>query len=463
MNCVTNLYKHQVAAVEKLLSLRVGALFMEMGTGKTRTAIELVARRQERISRVVWFCPVSLKTTICREILTHTDTPRGQIYVFDDKTSIAHLPEAFWYVVGIESISSSNRVTVAVNRLIDENTFVIVDESSYIKGHNAIRTKRITLLAENARYRLVLTGTPLSQGVVDLYAQMRFLSPKILGYRSFYSFARNHLEYSEKYPGMIVRSHNTEQLAARIQPYVYQVTKDECLDLPGKIYDRRYFNLTGEQWQAYQQAKEEILLPVLDSDVNTYAIFRLFTALQQIASGFWNREGLLIEFPHRRLDVLQEIICDLPETEKVIVWCRYRRSLESVAELLRKFGEVAVFHGGLSEAERSSQVEKFRKEARFLVAMQQSGGHGLTLNEAHYAIFYENGFKYSDRIQAEDRIHRIGQEHKTTYIDIAGECGIERRISDALAKKQDVVQEFKKEVDVVKDKKDKLGKLVEEL
>jgi len=120
---------------------------------------------------------------------------------------------------------------------------VICDESSYIKGHSAIRTNRITYISSRAKYRLALTGTPISQGVEDLFAQMRFLSPKILGYRSFYSFAANHLEYSDKYPGMVVRAHNLEYIAAKIQPYVYQVTKEECLDPAGQaIQLPRFFN-----------------------------------------------------------------------------------------------------------------------------------------------------------------------------------------------------------------------------
>jgi SNF2 family DNA or RNA helicase len=192
MNLQTSLFEHQIPAVDKMMPSRVGALFMDMGTGKTRSAIELVYRRRARIDRVVWFCPVSLKETICYEIVKHTDAGPADICVFDDRTNQRNLPRAaFWYIVGLESISGSNRVTLAARDLITEQTMVVVDESSYIKGHRSRRTERITAMSERARYRLLLTGTPLSQGVVDLYAQMRFLSPAILGFKSFYSFAHN--------------------------------------------------------------------------------------------------------------------------------------------------------------------------------------------------------------------------------------------------------------------------------
>ncbi len=469
IRCSTSLYEYQQKAVDKILPGRVGGLFMEMGTGKTRCAIELVALRQARINRVVWFCPVSLKTTIAYEIRKHTDS--RDICIFDADTTRRTLPPAFWYVVGIESMSSSNRVVLAVNSLITASTFVIVDESSYIKGYSAKRTERITYLSARARYRLILTGTPLSQGVVDLYSQMYFLSPKILGYNSFYSFAHNHLEYSDKYKGMIVRAHNVGWLAAKIHPYVYQVTKAECLELPPKLTEWRGYKLSQAQWRAYNQAKEEFLLSLPADEIDSYVIFQLFTALQQIVSGFWNREGQQLEFPHERLDILLDVIRDIPADAKVIIWCKFIYSIQTVTERLRaEYGldSVALYYGKLSEKKRDSELERFRQSTRFFVATQSTGGHGLTLNEAHYVVFYENGFKYADRLQAEDRCHRIGQTQPVTYVDITAIDSIDERIRANLAKKKNVVQDFKRKVDAIKnDKKSdvrkKLGQLVEGL
>jgi SNF2 family DNA or RNA helicase len=462
---------HQSEAVEKMLPTRIGALFMEMGTGKSRTAIEIIHRRLSRIKKVFWFCPVSLKQTIRHEILKHTDCTDADVHVFGDKTNERTAPVCLWYVVGIESMSASARVVVTVNKLITEDSLVIVDESSYIKGHNATRTQRITKLSERARYRLILTGTPISQGVVDLYAQMRFLSPKILGYRSFYSFAANHLEYSEKFPGMIVRSHNLEFIAAKIKPYVYQVTKDECLDLPDKLYETRYFSMTGDQRQAYEQAKEEIIPEIENDTFDSVTIFRLFIALQQIVCGFWNqhRKGRPVdrhEFDHRRTDVLMDTVTSIPENEQIIIWTKYKHDIEEIsAALQEKFGGdcVAPFHGALNEKRRSAQVERFRDGSRFFLATQSCGGHGLTLNESHYVIYYNNAFKYSERQQSEDRCHRIGQEHKVVYIDIQCSDSIDDRIAKALASKGSVVEQFKAEVDKVKCQKGKLKDMVKAL
>jgi SNF2 family DNA or RNA helicase len=194
---------------------------MDMGTGKTRVAIELAARRWDRLSKVVVCCPVSLKETWRRELHKHVASPR--VYVFDDGTCSETLPNADWYVVGLESISQSDRQTLALDALVDEDAMMIIDESGYIKNHRAVRTRRLTVIGKRARYRLILTGTPISQGIEDLFAQMKFLSPRILGYRSFYAFANNHLEYHPDYPGP--RRAHAQQAVPRRQ--------DAAVRLPG--------------------------------------------------------------------------------------------------------------------------------------------------------------------------------------------------------------------------------------
>ncbi len=468
----TSLYSHQAAAAQKVSPVRVGALFMEPGTGKTRVATELACLRQTVIDHVAYFCPVSLKETVRQEILKHTDLPDSAINVFDERTAIGRLPVARWHIIGTESMSSSNRVTLAVNDLITPNTMVIVDESDKIKSHNAIRTRRITRLSERAQYRLIMTGTPITQGVVDLYAQMTFLSPRILGYSSFYSFAANHLEYSEKHPGLIVRAHNVDWLAAKIQPYTYQVTKEECLDLPKKLFDARYYQMSKAQRVAYDRAKWEILIDRDDEEITSYIIFQLFSALQQIVSGFWNRKDKesgrvdLLEFEHDRLQTLRHAIDRVPDGEKQIIWCKYHYSVRAIVEMLAgEYGAdaVAQFHGHLNELDRNRQIERFRHEAQFLVATQQSGGRGLTLNESAYAHFYENEFNYGNRLQAEDRQHRIGQTRKVLYTDLVCVDSIDTRIAAAQSKKGDAVKMFKQKVDKVKGDKKLLKKMIQEL
>jgi hypothetical protein len=469
-NTRTTLMAHQQAAVAKLLPSRVNALFMDMGTGKTRVAIELIRLRQSKLSRVLWCCPVALKETIRYEILKHTNCQPEDIYTFDDRTTERTVTGAFWVIVGLESISGSTRVACTFASLVASDVCVIVDESSYIKGHRSKRAQRLTVLSTPARYRMILTGTPLSQGAVDLYSQMRFLSPKILGYLSFYSFARNHLEYSERHKGMIVRDHNTGYLAARIKPYVYQVTKDECLDLPDKLFDTRYLWLSEEQRETYDLAKSIYLdeMLVIDDWQSSLPIFRLFTALQSIVCGFWTPpESVTRLLPHHRISRLMAILRDLPPDEPVVIWAKYRHAVTQIVESITAAhgaDRLAQFHGGLAERDRNEQLEQWRRRGGYLVATQSAGGHGLDLTRARYAVFYANSFKYSERLQAEDRNHRIGQAHRVTYIDLHAHKCIDDRISRSLAKKENTLDSFRREVNKIKaSHKEKLIELVKSL
>jgi SNF2 family DNA or RNA helicase len=463
MTVTTDLMAHQRAAVEKLNGLKVGGLFMEMGTGKTLTLIQLVYERRERIDKVVYFCPVNLKQTVDFELKKHIEFP--SVYVFDDKTTMGRMPDAWFYVVGVESIGQSDRVTLCANDLITDKTLVIIDESDTCKNHKALRTRRLTQMAARAKYRFIATGTAVGEGVVDLYAQMYFLSPDVLGYKSFYSFAANHLEYSEEYRGLIVHSLNTDVIARKIEPYVYQVKKDECLDLPDRQYLSRYCSMSFVQREMYRRAKEEILMMVPDDEIDSYVIFRLFTALREIVSGFWNRlpdpnpnhfwaekfEPTTITFDHDRIDLLSATIQEIPPNERVIIWVNFHHCVDQVIErLTTDYGEEAIaqFHGRTTD--REGEIMRWRNDVRFLVASPKCGGRGLTLNECAYTIFYNNDFPYRVREQAEARNHRIGQTRKPTYIDLICGESIDARIFKALLNKENLVQEFKREMDKLK-------------
>jgi SNF2 family DNA or RNA helicase len=463
MIVMTDLMSHQQAATDKLKGLRVGALFMEMGTGKTRSIIQLAYERRKKIDKVVYFCPVNLKSTVEFELRKHIDDPK--VYVFGDKTKMGRIPAAWFYIVGVESIGQSDRATLCANDLITDRTMVVIDESDTCKNHKALRTQRLTHMSQRARYRFIATGTAVGEGVVDLYAQMYFLSPDILGYKSFYSFAANHLEYSEDYKGMIVRSLNTDVIARKIDPYVYQVKKEECLDLPDRQYLSRTFAMSYEQRQLYQRAKEEILMSVPDDEIDSYVIFRLFTALREIVSGFWHRlpdpnpnhqwseqftpEMIIVE--HDRVDILMSVLGEIPPREKVIIWVNFHHCIDQVtAALAAEYGAgaIAQFHG--RTVDRAVEIDRWRGDARLLVATPQCGGRGLTLNEAAYSIFYNNDFPYRKREQAEARNHRIGQTRRPTYIDLVAGESIDDRIFKALCNKENLVQAFKREMDKLK-------------
>jgi SNF2 family DNA or RNA helicase len=456
----TELMSHQVHAVAKMLPSRVGALFMDMGTGKGRTLIELAKRRQHKWDRFFWLCPVSSKQAMRDELLKHTNINPNDVCVWGDKPARA---DARVHFVGIESIGGSDRVYLQLRSMLTASSFVAVDESGYIKGHNAKRTRRLIDAAQMCRYRLVMTGTPMTQGVQDLWAQMRFLSDRILGYRSFHTFSRQHLEYREvtlpsgqkKLTSHVVGVHGVAELAAKMAPYVYQVQKDECLDLPEKIHVTRYVAMTQDQRALYEEAKDRLLLACDADDWSSMHIFRLFSVLQTIVCGWWRDGGDMRRVPHTRLDMLLATVREIPAHEPVIIWAKYREAVQAItAALSDVYGanQVHMYYGLQNEDQRAQAKQAWQAGGRFLVATQATGGHNLTLNEASYVIFYADGFKYSDRIQAEDRCHRIGQARRVTYVTLRCSESIDNRIALSISKKEDAVNAFKSEVDTARER-----------
>jgi SNF2 family DNA or RNA helicase len=461
----TELLWYQVPAFEKLKRIKVGALLLPMGRGKTRTALQLVKYRENRISRVIIFCPCKVRETFEAEIYKHIYNPC--VYLFNDKTSSRTLPKDLdFYIIGIESLSTSNRIKIAAASLVDSRAMVILDESPYIKAHYAIRTKWIMRIGEVAGYRLLMTGTIITQGIIDLYAQMKFLSWQILGYKSFYTFRANHLEYSKTHKDLIVRTHNTDIIAAKMAPYVYQVTDEECDPLPQKLYIERFFRMTDIQKKYYDQAKEEAFEDDFDTDDwSSVAIFRLFTALQQITCGFWHRKRYMnrqltcdemIDFPHNRLDVLDGYLEEVEPDEQVVIWAKYIRCIDEIVDTIERnySGGVVRFDGSITGKQCSQNLRTFENgDVRFFVATPGSAGHGLNeLVCSRYSIFYTNEFRMSNRLQAEDRQTRIGQSRSVVYADVTCRDSIDGRIMQAQADKQNVMTVFRNKIRI-RDKK----------
>lgn len=456
MNCpggdwhlTTAAYEHQRAAVMKLSRLKVGALFMDMGTGKTRTAIELIWLRRHLISRCVWCCPMSLMETTRREILFHTSCLNGDIHVFDSRTKETNIPPAGWHIVGLESLGRSIRVYAALGKLIDKGTFLVVDESTYIKGHKAKRTRRLLRLGIRAPYRLILTGTPITQGIEDLYTQMAFLSPRILGVSSWETFRRAHV-------GLVEGERKTLDLGGvcrTILPYVYQVSKEECLNLPPKTYRHVSCPFSPEQTRLYQVIKYRFLERVRSESNDPsrlgMEIYRLFCGLHAVSCGLVPAGfsgGRRVE--NRRVSLLIELLRNI-KTSHMIVWTNHRESIfalnEGLTESLPWLRSHMLF-GGLSPGVRTQRLDKWREAGGVLLATQGTGGHGLTLTEADHVFFFSENWKYSLRIQAEDRSHRIGQKRKVHYVTIQCDCNIDNRIHSALMRKANALEELKREI-----------------
>lgn len=442
MTLKTELLPHQIPAVDKLSKLKVGALYMEMGTGKTKTALELIALRiaAGKVDKVLWLCPYSVKATIKAEINKHAENAAVRIE-------------------GIESLSSSTKLNCELLEYVQESrTFLIVDESNLIKNHRAQRAVNIERLAKHCPYRLILNGTPISKCEKDLFMQWYILDWRILGYQSFWSFAANHLEYDEKRKGRILRCLNVGYLVQKIAPYTYQIKKEECLTLPGKYYHTWHFSLTEKQHEEYIDVKNEFLMQI--DEFNSTTIYRLFTALQHVTSG--NRivskyNQLLETMPmftditdNPRIQALQDVIYRIGD-EKAIIFCEMTKEIEDVYKVLSKYKAVK-FYGGMNAKKRTKAIEEFKTEARYFIANKACAGYGLNLQFCRYVIYYSNDWDYATRTQSEDRVHRIGQNDIVHIYDICAEDTIDGRILECLNKKERLADKFKSKIDKKKDK-----------
>jgi SNF2 family DNA or RNA helicase len=361
-------------------------------------------------------------------------------------------------VRGIESLSSSDKLYLQLIRLVETHkVFLIVDESTLTKNPHAIRTERIVQLSKKCPFRLILNGTPISRNEADLFAQFYILDWRILGYKSFWSFAANHLEYKTiKLPNgremvdhsRIDRVLNIDYLTEKIAPYTYQVKKADCLALPDKVYRRESFYMTDVQEAEYADVEAKYLEAV--DEIKAETIYKLFSACQHVASGRHvlsgpdekMRTAPMFENPmdNPRIKALLDVIEDL-EGEKTIIFCKYQHEVNDILSILP---DAVEFTGHISQKKRQENRELFRASKQFLVANKSCGAFGLNLQFCHNVIFYNNDFNLATRLQAEDRVHRLGQTSDVRIWDIECRNSIDTFIMDCLIRKENMAEAFKR-------------------
>lgn len=437
MGCLNNeLLPHQQAAVDKLSKLKVGALLMEQGTGKSITAAELCRIRLEKgkIDKVIWLCPCSAKGNIKREILKQCPDEMIDHFI----------------ICGIETLSSSVYANAYLRDFVQKyRCCLIVDEGLLVKNPFAKRTKNILYIAERCPYRLILNGTPISRNEADLYAQFYILDWRILGYQSYWSFSANHLQYDEH--GHIRNVLDTDYLAERIAPYSVQVKKSDCLTLPKKGYDSYGFHMTLEQEEEYDYVASVLMEEIDEFDSTT--IYRLFSGLQAVMSG----KRLIFSDSRKRFKTeelfdnpadnprIQALFDILPETdEKIIIFCNYESEITALCDLLP---DAVRFDGKVRPRERDAALKTFEKSARYLIANRACAGYSLNLQFCHRIIYLSNSWDLGTRLQSEDRVHRIGQMEQVEITDIYACNSLDERILSCLDKKANLLDSVKCELD----------------
>lgn len=389
---------NQEKAFEKLSRLKVGALFMEMGTGKTKVALDLICSKAHKVEYVLWICPYSLKSEI-----------EAERQKWHEELTID--------IVGCESIGASDKEYLRLLRAVETHkTFIVVDESLKIKNKEAKRTERILKLGEFAEYRLILNGTPLSKNVLDLWTQMQFLSPKILK-MSYNEFKNTYCEYyvRGRLKGLVKKQYNVEHLISLIQPYIF----DSELEL-GKQKHYSDYPYQMDDREEYEELKGRYLqAPNID-----------FMAISQaLQAHYCNSTG--------KAQIIEKLINKI--NDRVIVFVKFLKSIPNGA---------AAITGDLNEKERAAVIEDFRNgKTKVLYITYGCGAFGLNLQFCRHMIFADHTFDYAQQIQAEARIYRIGQENDVNYYNLWCDVGLERLIRGSLEKKTRLLDEVKKEID----------------
>jgi len=462
----TKPYAHQTTALEMSWNKKVFAYFMEMGTGKTKVAIDNIAMLYDngKINGVLIIAPKGVyKTWYSQEIPTHLadhikpKTVLWQAMINQKQQKLLNTlfetgHDLHILIMNVEAFSTKKGVDFATRFLSSHNTYMAVDESTTIKNPGAKRTKSIVGLGKYAKYRRILTGSPITKSPLDLYKQCEFLDEYLLDHSSYYTFRTRYAvmrqaNFNGRSVEIVVGYKNLGELSDKIKPFSYRVLKDDCLDLPKKTFMKRIITLTSEQEKVYKQMKEMALAQLNGKLLTTANALSQLMRLHQITCGhFKANDGSTQAIKNNRLTELMGVLEEIEG--KAVIWAHYQFDVKTIVNSIEQtYGKnsVVTYYGLTPDKERQNNLKQFQDEestVRFLVGTPQTGGYGITLTAASTMIYYSNGYDLEKRTQSEARIHRIGQKQNTTYIDILAEDTVDERIVKALRKKINIATQI---------------------
>ena len=462
----TKPYAHQLKALEMSWERPYFAYFMEMGTGKSKVLIDNMSMLYDngKINGALIIAPKGVyKNWFSQEIPTHMAAHIEPVTVLwkslINKKQQYYLDQLFKtgedfhiLVMNVESLSTGKGVAFAEKFLNCHNAMMAIDESTTIKNPDAKRTKNIVGLGKLAKYRRILTGSPVTKSPLDLYKQCEFLEDELLGFGSYYAFRTRYAvmktaNFSGRSVQIVVGYRNLDELSEKLKAFSYRVLKDECLDLPKKTFMKREVMLTKEQEKAYLQMKQLAVAHMEGKVMTTATVLTQLMRLQQITCGhFTADDGTLHEVPSNRINELLDVLSEVEG--KVVIWAQFQRDVTNIIKALSKeYGDDSYvdYYGLTPQEDRQRNIKKFQdpdSPVRFFIGTTQTGGYGITLTAASTMVYYSNGYDLEKRQQSEARIDRIGQEKPMTYIDIICEDTVDTRIVKALRKKVDIATQI---------------------
>lgn len=471
-------WKHQLDGIAAASKVDHFAFLWEVGTGKTRAAIETVRRRSAAAGKTACLIVTPLITldNWRREFERYApELPAVTVLygdaakrrrAYEDAQRRGMVSKRGWICAVNPEALLSDPLFECLLDLAPET--LVIDELHRFKNMSAKRTKRMIKLADYAKKRLGLTGTLITRSPLDVFAQWRILDGGKAFGQNFYAFRARYfwdrnarMPGSKYFPDWVPNPDAFERIGAQLAASSMRVKKADCLDLPPLVKKTVYVEMGVEQARLYKEMRKDFIAFMGGGAVVATLAMTKALRLMQIASGFAalqeaqgdgtfkKSEVRLADNP--RATALKELLETLTPDHKVIIWSVFRDNYQAIREVCGSLGlDHVEINGEMSQAGKDAAVDRFNTDpaCRVLSGNPRSGGIGINLVPASYAIFYSRGFSLEDDIQAEARNYRGGSEmhEKVTRIDLVARGTIEEEVLAALAAKQSISEAVLKDI-----------------
>ncbi len=423
------------------------ALLMEMGTGKSLTAVAITGALANAgyIRRVLIVAPLSILGVWEAEFSRFADFPYFLAVLSGTgekkRDTLRHMTGTALQVA-VVNYESAWRMEKDLR--LWRPDLIVADEGHKIKTHNIAASKAMHRLGQQAGYRLLLTGTVITNKAIDVFSQFKFVNPDIFG-QSFYAFRSRYFDmvgYGNHTP--VLKKAMEAELTEKLHSISYRATKAECLDLPETTDVIRQVDLEPAALRIYQRLVKESYAALSGGEVTAPNILTRLLRLSQLTGGFiGNDETAAVEqVSAAKLSALEDILDGAAaEGKKLVIIARFLPEIRAVCKLLEKRGlRYACIIGGVKN--REEQVEQFQKEPEVMAFVGQiaTAGMGITLTAASTMVFYSLDYSMSNFEQAKARIHRVGQRMPCTYLYLVARGTVDEKVLLALKDKADLAR-----------------------
>jgi SNF2 family DNA or RNA helicase len=429
-----------------------------MGCGKTLTAIAIAgaAYNMEKISRVLIIAPTSVVAVWPKEMKEYADFKyMASVLLGDKKHRLKELENLIRFPfkalkVAVINYESTWREGIFEALQEYDADMIICDESQRIKTHDAEQSKAIHKLGDQARYKLILSGTPVQNNAMDIFSQYRFLDSTIFGL-NFYRFRSRYAIMGGFNKKQVVAYKDLDELIRKEHSIAFRVTKEEAIDLPEQTFITRSIPMNSRERQLYDRIRIDSYAELESGgQITATTVLTKLLRLQQLTGGFLVEDdgGKPQLVSKSKLDALADIIQDyvVDGGKKLVIFARFLAEVHEIIRLAKKIlpadKDAVAIYGEIKKEDRGEVVRRFQEDPDTMIFIGQidTAGTGITLTAADTCIYYSKTYNYATYSQSLSRIHRIGQKNRCTYIDLVIERTVDEMITKALAKKEDIAK-----------------------